>query len=69
MNNIRIAKINVRTLQDDLKLALIVKAARDLNIDILALQEVRRIGNGVLTFDDPSLRGWQLIWSGHKRKC
>ena len=37
MNNIRIAKINVRTLQDDLKLALIVKAARDLNIDILVL--------------------------------
>ena len=67
-NNIRIASINVRTLQDDLKLAIIVKAAHDLNIDILAMQEVRRTGTGVFEFDDDSLMGWQLVWSGLKRK-
>ena len=68
LNNLRNATINVRTLQDDLKLALIVKAARDLQIDVLAMQEVRRTGAGVFIFDDDSLRGWKLVWSGHKRK-
>ena len=32
------------------------------------MQEVRRTGNGLLVCDDESLKGWQLIWSGHKRK-
>ena len=68
MNSIRIASINVRTLQDDLKLATVVKSAGDLGIDVLAMQEVRRTGSGVFTFDDDSLKGWQLVWSGHKRK-
>ena len=67
-NNIRIATINVRTAQDDIKLATIVKSASDLGIDILATQEVRRTSYGVLTFEDESLKGWQFIWSGHKRK-
>ena len=48
----RIATINVRTLQEDLKLAIIVKAARYLNIDILTMQEVRRTGSGVFEFND-----------------
>ena len=68
MTNIRISTINVRTLQDDIKLATSVKAAEDLGFDILALQEVRRTSNGVLTFDDESIKGWQLVWSGHKCK-
>ena len=67
-NNIRIVTINVRTAQDDIKLATIVKSASDLGIDILAMQEVRRTYYGVLTFEDESLKGWQFIWSGHKRK-
>ena len=66
--NIRIATINVRTLHDDIKLALAIKSTEQLKIDILALQETRRTGTGVSTFDDPSIAGWQLVWSGHKRK-
>jgi exonuclease III len=58
----------VRTLQDDIKLATIVKTSSSLGIDVLALQEVRRTSTGLMTFDDESLRGWQLVWSGHKRK-
>ena len=45
-----------------------MKAAKNLGFDILALQEVRHTSTGVLTFEDESLNGWQLIWSGHKRK-
>ena len=67
--NIRIATINVRTCQDDMKLADIVKAASDLNLDVLAIQEARRLGKGDdFTFGDGSLSGWQLTWSGHRRK-
>jgi len=67
-SNIRIASINVRTMHCDIKLAIAIKASEKLGIDILALQEVRRTGNGLLVCDDESLKGWQLIWSGHKRK-
>ena len=67
-NNIRIATINVRTLQDDMKLASIIKSAHRLGIDILSMQEVRRTGNGVFMFMIYHWKGWQLIWSGHKRK-
>ena len=66
--NIRIATINVRTCQEDLKLAQVVKAASQLNIDILAIQEARRLYRGYVTLKDKSIFGWQLVWSGHKRK-
>ena len=45
-----------------------MKAAAELNIDILAMQEVRRTSTGSFTFDNESLKGWQFAWSGHKRK-
>ena len=68
MNNIRVATINVRTLQDDVKLATAIQAAEKNQIDILALQEVRRTGFESTTFDDDSIKGWQMTWSGHKVK-
>ena len=68
MRRIKIATINVRTCQDDMKLADIVKAASQLKLDVLAMQETRRINSGVFTFEDESIKGWQLIWTGHKRK-
>ena len=68
INKIRIATINVRTLQDDVKLAMIVKATSKLDIDIIALQETRRTGYGEITFEDDSIKGWQLIFSGKKKK-
>ena len=67
-NNIKIATINVRTLQDDIKLASVVKAAQDLQIDVLAMQETRRLGYDTILFQDESLHGWHFIWSGMKKK-
>ena len=66
--SIRIATINVRTCQEDLKLAQVIKAASQLSIDILAIQEARRLHNGHVVLKDDSIFGWQLVWSGHKRK-
>ena len=66
--NIRIATINVRTGKDDMKLADIAKAASDLKLDVLTIQEARILGKGDLTFEDESIAGWQLMWSGHIRK-
>ena len=63
--NIRIATINIRTLQDDIKLATVIKATSKLGIDILAIQESRRTSSGIVTFEDESIEGWQLVWSGH----
>ena len=37
-------------------------------MDIISMQEVRRTGTGLTTFDDSSLKGWQFVWEGHKRK-
>ena len=67
-NNIKIATINVRTLQDDIKLAKVIQAAQDCKIDVLAMQETRRIGSESMEFQDKSLKGWKLVWSGCKRK-
>ena len=44
--NIRIATINVRTLHDDIKLALAIKSTEQLKIDILALQKRAEQGQG-----------------------
>ena len=68
-HNIRISTLNIQTLQCDMKLAGVVKSAQSLGIDILALQEVRRRGAGVSEFDDESIKGWQLVWSGFKIKA
>ena len=66
--NIRVATINVITLQDDIKLTTCIQTARECKIDITAMQEVRRTGSGCMTFDDESLKNWQFIWGGHKQK-
>ena len=66
--NIRIATINVRTLQDDIKLATCIQTAAEYGMDIISMQEVRGTGTGLTTFDDSSLKGWQFVWGGHKRK-
>ena len=63
--NIRIATINVRTCQGNLKLAQVVKAASQLNIDILAIQEARRLYHGYVTLNDKSIFGWLLVKPQH----
>ena len=66
--HIRIATINVRTCQEDIKLAKIVQAASSLDIDILAIQEARRLGSDCKMLLSESIYGWQIAWSGHRRK-
>ena len=66
--NISISTLNIRTLSCDIKLANSVQEAKRLGIDILALQEVRRLGEDELTFDSKGIEGWQFVWSGYKRK-
>ena len=65
---IKVATINVRACQDDMKLAEIVKTASQIKLDILAMQKARILSSGTTAFVDKSIYGWQLIWSGHKRK-
>lgn len=45
-----------------------MKTAGDFGLDILAMQKVRRTLSGMRTFDNDSLMGWSLVWSGHKQK-
>ena len=33
------------------------------------MQETRRTSTGLITLNDDTLKAWQLVWSGHKRKC
>ena len=66
--SIRIATINVQTCKEDMKLVDVVKAASQLKIDVLAIQEARRRWSGRITFNDESIKGWQMVWTGHKRK-
>ena len=65
---IKVATINVRTLSDDMKLVSIIEAAKKCNIDVLAMQETRFLGCDYCEFEDESIRGWKLAWSGLKRK-
>ena len=51
-----------------IKLANAVQEAKNLGIDVLALQEVRRRGDDEFTFDSKGIEGWQFVWSGFKRK-
>ena len=66
--NIKINTLNINTLSCDVKLANSIQEAKNLNIDILALQETRRVGSGTIEFDSGDIKGWQFIWSGHKQK-
>ena len=66
--NINIATINIRTLLCDIKFANTIQEAKKLNLDVLALQEVRRNGTGSMELDNEGVKGWQFVWSGFKRK-
>ena len=67
-SDIKIATINVRTLDDDMKLASVIQAAEKCKIDVLAMQETRRTGCDWTEFQDESIRGWKMVWTGCKRK-
>ena len=67
-SDIKIATINVRTLDDDMKLASVIQAAEKCKIDVLAMQETRRTGCDWTEYQDESIRGWKMVWTGCKRK-
>ena len=67
-SEIKIATINVRTLGDDMKLTSVIQAAEKCKIDVLAMQETRRTGCDWTEFQDESIRGWKMVWTGCKRK-
>ena len=54
-SDIKIATINVQTLQDDMKLISVIQAAEKCNIDVLAMQETRRTGVDWTEFQDESI--------------
>ena len=59
--NIKINTLNINTLSCDVKLANSIQEAKNLNIDILALQETRRVGSGTIEFDSGDINGWQFV--------
>ena len=66
--DINIATMNIRTLLCDVKFPNAIQEAKNLDLDILALQEVRRNGTGYLELESEGIEGWQFVWSGYKRK-
>ena len=64
-----VAAFNVHTLTSDAKLATLAKVASDYKIDILALTEVRRTGQGVKRVSHPEIdHDYYLLHSGHKER-
>ena len=68
-NNIRIGTINVQTAKEEIKLAEYVTQVKELKQDICFFQETHKIGIGEVEFDDPSLKGWRVLYTGFKRKA
>ena len=64
-NNIKIATLNMQTLQCDIKLSTTIHSASELDLDIFALQEVRRKGQGEIEFENESIKGWRMVWYGY----
>lgn len=63
----RFGTINVQTLREDSKAYEVTKAIHDANIEIVGLQEVKRLeyGETVIKIADDTYR---LFWQGHKEK-
>ena len=63
-SGIKIATINVQTLSDDMKLTTVIQAAEKCKIDVLAMQETRRARFDWTEFQEESIRGWKMAWTG-----
>ncbi|XP_066927730.1 craniofacial development protein 2-like [Clytia hemisphaerica] len=62
-----IGTINVRTCKDDLKLERVVQEIHKANLEISALQEVRRLKQGSATVKCDNSK-YEIYWSGHSLK-
>ena len=63
----KIGTINVRTCKDDQKLERVVKEVHKANLEICALQEVRRLNQGSATIKCDNTK-YEIHWSGHSLK-
>ena len=61
----KIAAINVRTLREDAKAYEVIKAIHEASLDIVGIQEVKRLGEGnvIITVDNTD---HNLIWKGQE---
>ncbi|XP_066914954.1 uncharacterized protein [Clytia hemisphaerica] len=62
-----IGTINVRTCKDDLKLERVVQEIHKANLEISAIQEVRRLKQGSATVKCDNSK-YEIYWSGHSLK-
>ena len=67
-NRFSIGTINVRTAKEELKLSEFVLQVKNNKNDICLFQETRINGDGEIEYDDPLLKGWQVLYSGFKKK-
>lgn len=56
MKIIRIAAVNIRTLQDEIELTTVFKVTNCLGIGILAIQESKRTSSDLIAFEDDSIK-------------
>ena len=63
----KIGTINVRTCKDDHKLERVVQEIHKANLEICALQEVRRLKQGSATVKCNNTK-YEIYWSGHSLK-
>lgn len=63
----KFATINVQTLREDGKAYEVVKAVHNANLDVVGLQEVKRLNYGEATFNISGDK-YQLFWQGPKVK-
>ena len=64
-----IGTINLQTGKDELQLAEYTLNVKNNKNDICLFQETRKTGSDELTFEDPVLKGWRVIYSGFKKKA
>ena len=58
----------MRTAKEELKLSEFVLQVKNNKNDICLFQETRINGDGEIEYDDPLLKGWQVLYSGFKKK-
>ena len=63
----KFGSINVRTMKDDGKAFEVTRAIHEANLDIVGLQEIKRLQYGEATIQVKEAK-YQLYWQGHSHK-
>ena len=61
----KIGTINVRTMKEDAKVLEVVKALHEASLEIVGLQEVKRLGEGNLMINANENSAYNFYWKGH----